>query len=562
MPFISASKLNTNNEDGFVSASDILINKMKKDQEGDTGLGGFATGVGKGVLSTIKGAGQIGEKIGNKILKPFGIQPSTTYSEESITQKADEGNKLAQVFSEENLKAKGTAEKIGKTTEQIAEFFIPAGKINQVEKILAGGAKTATYEKLLPLIGEKGAKILAKSAEIGTQSTIRAIEGGGVVAIQTGGDSEDVTTGAVIGAVTPVVSPILRATGRVISKTGSEAVEAVIPKTEKEAKILQSYKANKPFIERIGDILGGTEKYPKTAGKTTVEKGLFGTKSSIGVQAKRAGKEIWDNIISPRLKENPNKVNLGEFFSSVQDDIIKNNPEISRQKSLLNALEAVADDYKDTPEVSLEELQKLKEGWAEFVPDKAYKGESISGAFNAVRNELAGKARTNIYEQLGDDVKQAYFDYTNLKGLQDMGVKSMTGSKLKGGAGSFIQEIASQAVTPIATIGGNILYRLGNGIEFIGKIGAKTVGEALDLKTQRAGTPTVSNIIPSIKQAKASGQSFDEWVKGRGAVEPINKTQFVEKTKGQFNSIREVGGYKVRARMYDNNPWQIVENGF
>ena len=35
---------------------------------------------------------------------------------------------------------------------------------------------------------------------------------------------------------------------------------------------------------------------------------------------------------------------------------------------------------------------------------------------------------------------------------------------------------------------------------------------------------------------------------------------FLEKTKGQFNSIRDVGGYKVRARMYDNNPWQIVSN--
>ena len=40
----------------------------------------------------------------------------------------------------------------------------------------------------------------------------------------------------------------------------------------------------------------------------------------------------------------------------------------------------------------------------------------------------------------------------------------------------------------------------------------------------------------------------------------LSKTEFIDKTKGQFNSIREVGGYKVRARMYDNNPWQIVED--
>lgn len=40
----------------------------------------------------------------------------------------------------------------------------------------------------------------------------------------------------------------------------------------------------------------------------------------------------------------------------------------------------------------------------------------------------------------------------------------------------------------------------------------------------------------------------------------ISKTDFLDKTKGQFNSIREVGGYKVRARMYDDNPWQIVDD--
>ena len=93
-------------------------------------------------------------------------------------------------------------------------------------------------------------------------------------------------------------------------------------------------------------------------------------------------------------------------------------------------------------------------------------------------------------------------------------------------------------------------------------------------------SPTLSKSeISTIKNAK----TFDEvWnvVKTKGAdtqgmflsrvenitknlpkpTKLISKTDFLDKTKGQFNSIREVGGYKVRARMYDNNPWQIVDD--
>jgi hypothetical protein len=94
-------------------------------------------------------------------------------------------------------------------------------------------------------------------------------------------------------------------------------------------------------------------------------------------------------------------------------------------------------------------------------------------------------------------------------------------------------------------------------------------------------SPTLSTKeITTIKNAK----SFDEiWniVKTKGpdtqgmfltrieskvknldskSVTPVTKSDFVNKTNGQFNSIREVGGYKVRARMYDNNPWQIVDD--
>ena len=99
----------------------------------------------------------------------------------------------------------------------------------------------------------------------------------------------------------------------------------------------------------------------------------------------------------------------------------------------------------------------------------------------------------------------------------------MTGQKLKGGTGGLLSEIVSKAVTPVGTIAGNVVYRVGQGLEFIGKAGAKTLDEVLGLsKNQVLNIPTntqptqtttsikksVSNIKESVPQTtnKASGK--------------------------------------------------------
>lgn len=154
--------------------------EVKAEQQGDTGLGGFATGVGKGVVSTAKGIAQIGGKIGETILPGF----KSAYSEQALQQDAQQGGTLGKLLSEENLKAKSTAESIGKGTERIAEFLLPAGQIskasNAVDTLIQGGGFI------------KGAgRVLAKGA----------IEGAGNAAItlaQTGGDLEEAGKTALI----------------------------------------------------------------------------------------------------------------------------------------------------------------------------------------------------------------------------------------------------------------------------------------------------------------------------------------------------------------------------
>lgn len=317
------------------------------------------------------------------------------------------------------------------------------------------------------------------------------------------GDALTPGLGTAIGAAIPLVGPTLRGAGRATTKIGGKTIESVIPVSTREAGLLQTYKANNPFFKRVSDVLKGTEKAPTIAGKTITKNALMGTKSQIGVQAKRAEEKLWNDIISPRLKASEQAVDLDGFFIKIQDDIIKSTPEVSRQKSLLNALQSFKDDYAGINSVSLEKLQKLKEGWAEFIPEKAYRGENISGAANQVRKLLANESRQTIYSQLGDDVKQAYFDYGNLQGIKKLGQVAMTGQKLKGGAGSFISEVLSEAVTPIATVGGQAVYKIGKGIEFIGNLGAKNLGEALGIQggLKFPGDKAIDDISASLKKA-------------------------------------------------------------
>lgn len=416
-------------------------------------------------------------------------------------------------------------------------------------QITGEALKTASY--LFPygkvagaISGATGSKILGNVAS-GATGGYLADTGFGLSEGETTKEALTPGVGTAIGGAIPLAGPVLRATGRATSKLGSKAVETVIPTSSREAGILQTYKSNNPFFKRVADVLQGTEQAPTTAGKTATKTtagqtigGLFGTKSQIGVQAKRAKDSLWKDVISPRLKASEQAVDLDGFFAKVEDDIIKSNPELSRQKSLLEALNAVKEDYAGTKAVSLEGLQKLKEGWAKFVPDKAYQGKPISGAFNDVRNQLADEARQTIYSQLGDDVKQAYFDYGNLQGLTEMGKVSMTGQKLKGGTGGLVSELLSQTITPIGTVGGQVVYKLGKGIEFIGNLGAKNLGEALGVNVKFPGDMAVDDIGATLKKAKSLPNKQGGFLKlGQDANLPTNTQTSQTTTKTKSNVI-------------------------
>lgn len=302
--------------------------------------------------------------------------------------------------------------------------------------------------------------------------------------------------GVEMGALEAVGGPILKVGGKILSSAGEGIVKSIIPTSAKEAGLIQTYKATTPFLERMKNIVGlGESKAPNTAAKTVFEKGLMGTESMIGVQAKRASDNIWKDFLQPQLNKSQVKINMDSFFKTAEENIIKSNPELSRQKSLLEALKAFKEDYAGVKDITLKDLQKFKEGWAKFIPEKAYKGKPIAGAANDVKDILADISRETIYKALGPEAKQAYFDYGNLKGIQELGQKAMTGDKTKT-LDSLWNAVKNIAVIPVGTIGGQVIYKAGQGVQFIGSPGGRIIR---DLFIPNSSQPQLNN-SQSIKQ--------------------------------------------------------------
>lgn len=326
-----------------------------------------------------------------------------------------------------------------------------------VAPYLTGTGEAAATEDVAGFI-PKAVQFLAKHAPEVLKNTAIATD-------QTGDLKEGVETGvggeAIAGLATPIKGLAKAVTGKLS-----------IPTSATEAKLVQSYQASTPFLKRLGDMLANKSGGPITTDETAFSHGLMGTEGQLGVGAKRAANDVWNKTLKPALSQAKETVNVHSLFDEAEQSIKADNPELSRQKDLLEALQSLREDYKDVGDISMDQLQKLKEGWAKFIPDKAYNGKPIAGAFNDVKDTVSDIAREKLYNTLGPEAKRAYIDYGNLKNLEEIGQKAMTGSKFKGGTGNFLTGLKDMALTPVATIGGHLIYNTARGLKFIGPVGA------------------------------------------------------------------------------------------
>lgn len=356
-----------------------------------------------------------------------------------------------------------TPQKIGFAAEQTAEMFIPLGIEDDLAKSLSKIPELAKNAPLLSRIVSETSKTLAKPIASGAEYGAKAL-------IQTGGDMKETAKTAGIAAAVPFVSGVVKGLSKGIAKS-------VIPLSAKEAKMVQAYKADVPFWQRFMAAISDRSSGPVTAGETAFSKGIAGTESMIGTQAKKAQKNIWSRVVGPSLSSSKEEQSMTQLWDDIEKEIIENNPELSRQKSLLKALTSLKNDYKGVKNVDMTRLQQIKEGWSKFVPEKFYKGENIAGSFNEVKGIASSVVRDILYNKMGPELKRAYIDYGNFKNLAGLGQKAMTGGKLKGGFGSFWNAVKDLAIVPVGTLGGQGVYKLAGLFEFIGKPGARTLQE-------------------------------------------------------------------------------------
>jgi hypothetical protein len=289
------------------------------------------------------------------------------------------------------------------------------------------------------------------------------------------------TVATTVGKATELAGEAVSTAGKVTKATGKTVAETAIRPTASEAKKILNYEAKNTLLERTkaavkGEIIEGA---PVTRSTTAFEKGIMGTERSIGAQAKRESTNLWKNSIEPALAKSKEVITKGELFDPIFTRLEKIADPLQKE-AYQDAFNAIADSYKDVTEWTLKEAQSLKEDLAKFVPEKVYNGKPIANELTQLKADMADAIRQKIYKTL--DNKKDYLDYGNLKKLEEIGVKAITEKGKLGGFGGFWTGLADAVVTPVKTIGGQVIYKVGNKLQFVGEKGLKTFGQFLKSK--------------------------------------------------------------------------------
>lgn len=303
-----------------------------------------------------------------------------------------------------------------------------------------------------------------------------------------------------------VGSKVATSVGGKLKNAGEAAFGVSVGMTDPTKIALQAYEAAQPsLMGRVKNLLTGVESKvkgikPITEANTAARLLEPGTEWQLGVHAKRVSDQLWSGVLEPALKATgADRVNMPAFLKEVRKDIMKV-ADLNRRSTLLDAYGKFADDFGKVGDVSWKKFQDYKSGWAKRVPEATYKGKPVAGALNEIRDTAAGKARTMLYDKLGPEAKQAYFDYGNLQSIEKAGIKSVDLLRSKGMTKQIYEFILDKAVTPVTTVLGKVLYKTGEGLEFIGEKGAQKVRDIIGSAPQ--ATPSIIDRSPIAQAIK------------------------------------------------------------
>lgn len=423
--------------------------------------------------------------------------PATTQSQLSQPQSQGIGSQIKSAFQSgvQQVKTGFEQAQLGNNPAKAFQGAtnIAAGAINAVSAPLApvfnatvGKAVNYAGNKLASTYGQNVERGLYEGGKTGAENTLETAGNLSTIAGTVAGFAGAAPTAKAISqGVSDSVAPIARTTGKTLKSIGESSYAITAPPSEAMAQRILKYDAKQPnLVGRVKNFVNDTEigTKPITEANTVARKGLVGTEYQIGVQAEKIAPTLYKDIIQPQLQKVKKVTDMKSFIGSVEKEIVSTVKDQTRRKALLEAVKSIKEDYKhSSAKINLETLQDLKSEWAEFIPDATYAGKPIAAALKEVHNLMADKARKVITSNIDENARVAYIDYGNLQSIIKSGVKSITGDAAKKSLSRNAWEfVMDKAVTPVATIAGKILYKTGEGLEFVGKKGAKTVKEALD----------------------------------------------------------------------------------
>ena len=291
------------------------------------------------------------------------------------------------------------------------------GVARSASELVTGTGKLLTtdeFEKdINTKIGETGAKIVGSDfgktvagiydklpeTEKYTFNSIIAPIAEVMATVGTGGVSGGITKTlgdtikrGIAGVATAGIPEALGVIPKTIKGAGSALYKTAITPTVDEAKQILRYRANTPFLTRVSEF---GENAPLTRGQTALEKGIAGTESMIGVQARKEADKLWNKEIAPLVKNSDVQMTKDELFTPALERIASiEDP--TRKKAMQDAFDALIEDYADYPEAfGLEQAQKLKRDPSmQFA--QAGAGDVMRGAFDTKFGPVANSTYKDI----------------------------------------------------------------------------------------------------------------------------------------------------------------------
>lgn len=282
------------------------------------------------------------------------------------------------------------------------------------------------------------------------------------------GGGAGLAKGAVAGGVNLISKGISPVTG-LVKKGGEVLYKSAFTPSVREAENILAYEASQPAtfsrLYGAGAIKGNSAFKPITVGETALRSGVAGTEKQVGVQAKRVADTLYKKEIAPAVDSIQGVITKEELFAPIKERIA-GITDPSKKKAYEDAFEALAEDYKDIAQFTFKEAQKLKSEIAEFTPAKVFRGQDVANEFRMLKADMADAIRQKTYDALKDvNIKQKYIDYGNLQELQKVGVKAISEGGFKGGFGGFWSTIYDAAMTPVKTVGGKVIYHIGDKLQ-------------------------------------------------------------------------------------------------